>query len=411
MNIPTNHSDTERKNAPKSHRQWWLILCQAVTVGLSLWWLIGVLQPQWLSANKKNNGTLTPLTVPTKTATQARTPPNSFRTAAERAAPAVVSIHVRKAMDNPHRDDPWFRFFYGDLAPEEQTAVGSGVIVRADGYALTNHHVVESADEAAALGATSINVQLNDGHTLPAELVGTDPDSDLAVLKIHTPDNAPLPAIEWGDVRDAQVGDWVLAIGTPYGVGQTVTSGIISGLGRNSLGLSTFENFIQTDAAINPGNSGGALTDAQGRLVGINTAIFSRSGGNVGIGFAIPEDVAHYVLGSIVEHGYVKRGWIGVEPRRITPTLAQLFQLPPEYAQQHVVIVSVLKNGPAHIAGIQPGDVVLRVNDEAMTTVAQLLHRIGNHDPDTSLTLTIERNGKTQTIQVQPVQRPTRSVP
>ncbi len=244
-----------------------------------------------------------------------------------------------------------FRFFFGDRArqaPEErQVGLGSGVIVSPAGYLLTNNHVVEGADD--------IEVTLGDGRSARAKLIGTDPESDIAVLKI---DLDKLPVIAFGDVDHLQVGDVVLAIGNPFGVGQTVTSGIVSALGRNALGINTFENFIQTDAAINPGNSGGALVDVAGNLLGINTAIYSRSGGSLGIGFAIPVTTARQVMESLIKEGRVTRGWIGVEPRDLTPEIAKTLDLP---VKQGVLITGVVQSGPASEGGVRPGDVVVKI--------------------------------------------------
>ncbi len=220
---------------------------------------------------------------------------------------------------HPALQDPIFRYFFGDRLdsrPREVSNLGSGVIVSPNGYILTNHHVVEAADQ--------IRVALADGRTLPARVVGADPETDLAVLKIDT-DN--LPAITFAQTDSLQVGDWVLAVGNPFGVGQTVTAGIVSALGRTHLGINTFENFIQTDAAINPGNSGGALVDAAGNLVGVNSAIYSRTGGSQGIGFAIPVSIARQIMEQIIKSGSVTRGWVGIEVQDITPELAESFNL------------------------------------------------------------------------------------
>ena len=241
-----------------------------------------------------------------------------FSAAAKVASPAVVSINTSKAPVNaPQSNDPWFRFFFGDQdRSQPQTGLGSGVIVSPAGYILTNNHVIEEADQ--------IEVVLNDGRKSAAQVIGTDPETDLAILKIELTE---LPVITLGNSDGLSIGDPVLAIGNPFGVGQTVTSGIVSALGRTQLGINTFENFIQTDAAINPGNSGGALVDTSGHLMGINTAIYSRSGGSMGIGFAIPTSTARSVMEAIVRDGQVTRGWIGVEPQDLTPELAESFGL------------------------------------------------------------------------------------
>jgi serine protease DegQ len=255
--------------------------------------------------------------------------------------------------------------------------MGSGVIVSTDGYILTNNHVVEGADE--------IEVILNDSRRAVAKVIGTDPDSDLAILRI-TLDK--LPAIVLGNSDALQVGDQVLAIGNPFGVGQTVTSGIVSALGRNQLGINTFENFIQTDAAINPGNSGGALVDVNGNLQGINTAIYSRSGGSLGIGFAIPVSTAKQVLEGIMKDGQVTRGWIGVEPQDLSPELAVTFGIKNSTkngeALQGVIITGVLQGAPASKAGIVPGDIIVSIAGKPVRNVSELLTQVSMIKPGNS---------------------------
>ena len=282
-------------------RKTWLLFSQAVTVAVAVLFVVSTLKPQWL----QRGAVLTPAST-AATITPSIAPPTgvgagmavvSYSAAAKRASPAVVSITASKApVRNPRNDDPVFQFFFGDRSRqsqnEPQVGLGSGVIVSSDGYLLTNNHVIDGADD--------IEVMLPDGRQARAKLVGTDPESDVAVLKIALD---RLPAIAFGDAEQLQVGDVVLAIGNPFGVGQTVTSGIVSALGRNQLGINTFENFIQTDAAINPGNSGGALVDANGNLLGINTAIYSRTGGSLGIGFAIPVTTAKQVMESLIKTG------------------------------------------------------------------------------------------------------------
>jgi Do/DeqQ family serine protease len=323
-----------------------------------------------------------------------------FRVAARRAAPSVVSIAATKApARNPHVDDPWFRFFFGQRGQlgqpqgnEPQRGLGSGVIVSPEGYLLTNHHVIEGANE--------IEIQLADGRQATARVVGSDPETDVAVLKIDL--DRP-PAIVFADTDLLQVGDSVLAIGNPFGVGQTVTAGIVSALGRNQLGLSTFENFIQTDAAINPGNSGGALVDASGHLVGINTAIFSRSGGSLGIGFAIPANTARSVMESLIRDGKVTRGWIGVEPRDLTPELVETLQLG---NRGGVLITGVLRDGPAAAGGIRPGDVVLDIGGKAVGSTAELLSAVAALPPGSSAPIALQRAGKGLEVTVKVAQRP-----
>ncbi|MBS0302697.1 MAG: Do family serine endopeptidase, partial [Proteobacteria bacterium] len=316
----------------------------------------------------------------------------SFSAAARKAAPAVVSITTSKEVRNPRSNDPWFQFFFGDQGPQSQTGLGSGVIVSPDGYILTNNHVVEGADE--------IEVALTDGRHARATVIGTDPDTDLAVLKVQLD---KLPVIVLGDSDKLAVGDQVLAIGNPFGVGQTVTSGIVSALGRSHLGINTFENFIQTDAAINPGNSGGALVDVNGNLMGINTAIYSRSGGSMGIGFAIPVSTAKQVLEGIVRDGQVTRGWIGVEPNELSPELAQTFGV---QATQGVIITGVLQGGPAAQAGIRPGDVILQVAGKPTDNVSQLLTTVAALPPGKAANFELQRGDKQMTLSVVPGTRP-----
>ncbi|MDP2833358.1 MAG: Do family serine endopeptidase [Pseudomonadota bacterium] len=306
-------------------------------------------------------------------------PFSTFADAAGKARPSVVNIFTSKevrAQRNPLMDDPVFRRFFGDRfntdnnandRPQRVSNLGSGVIVSADGYILTNHHVVEAADE--------IQVALPDGKTLQAKVVGTDPETDVAVLKVQHPQ---LPAITFAKLDNLRVGDVVLAIGNPFGVGQTVTMGIVSALGRSHLGINTFENYIQTDAAINPGNSGGALVDSAGNLVGVNTAIFSRSGGSLGIGFAIPVSIVRQVMDQIITHGGVTRGWVGIEVQEISPEIAESFGLK---STDGALIAGVLRGGPADRAGIHPGDVLIAVNGKPVKDSVSLLNLIAALPP------------------------------
>jgi Do/DeqQ family serine protease len=293
----------------------------------------------------------------------------------------VVSINTSKtAARNPRSNDPWFQFFFGDqVGQQTQAGLGSGVIISQDGYILTNNHVVEGADE--------IEVTLTDSRRAHARVIGTDPETDLAILKIELD---KLPVIVLGNSDLLEVGDRVLAIGNPFGVGQTVTSGIISALGRTQLGINTFENFIQTDAAINPGNSGGALVDVHGNLLGINTAIYSRSGGSMGIGFAIPVSTAKMVLDGIVKDGQVTRGWIGVEPSELSPELAETFGVK---ATEGVIVTGVLQDGPGAMAGIRPGDVIVRVAGASINSVPNLLSTVAALKPGLPATFEVQRAG------------------
>jgi serine protease DegQ len=322
----------------------------------------------------------------------------SYAGAAKRASPAVVSITASRAsVQRPGGQDPMLRYFFGDQArqqqPEErQFGLGSGVIVSSAGYLLTNNHVIEGADD--------VEVMLGDGRSAKAHTVGTDPDSDIAVLKI---DLDKLPVIAFGDVDHLQVGDVVLAIGNPFGVGQTVTSGIVSALGRNSLGINIFENFIQTDAAINPGNSGGALVDVNGNLLGINTAIFSRSGGSLGIGFAIPVSTARQVMEGLIKDGQVTRGWIGVEPRDLTPEIAKTLDLS---VSQGVLITGVVQAGPASEGGLRPGDVVLKIAGTPVANTPQLLNAVAALKPRETATISVQRGTSAMDVKVLVAQRP-----
>jgi serine protease DegQ len=373
-------------------RRYWLVFSQAVTVLLAAYFVVGTLKPEWLgrtgtAVNRSVAVVEAPATV------SGPPPPGSFRQAAQRASAAVVSINTSKAPErHPQVDDPWFRFFFGEPGSQPQIGLGSGVIISADGYILTNNHVVEGADE--------IEVVLNDSRRATGKVIGTDPDSDLAILKISLD---RLPVITLGNSDALQVGDQVMAIGNPFGVGQTVTGGIVSALGRNQLGINTFENFIQTDAAINPGNSGGALVDVNGQLMGINTAIYSRSGGSMGIGFAIPVSTAKLVLEGIVKDGVVRRGWIGVEPADLSPELMETFSVK---AKRGVLITGVLQNGPAAQAGIRPGDVIVAVGEQQIANVSELLSNVAALKPGQAAKFRLLRRDEPVELNVTPGLRP-----
>jgi serine protease DegQ len=378
-------------------RRLWLLFAQTVTVGLALWFIVASLKPEWTtrmagSGAVQSAGITTPLTEAPGSA-----PPGvgSYRDAARRAMPAVVNIFTTKEAQQPRSpfmDDPLFKRFFGDQQEDKQFSLGSGVVVSPKGYVLTNNHVIETADE--------IEVALADGRKASAKLVGADPETDLAVIKIDLPN---LPAITLGHAEQARVGDVVLAIGNPFGVGQTVTMGIVSALGRNHLGINTFENFIQTDAAINPGNSGGALIDTSGNLLGINTAIYSRSGGSLGIGFAIPVSTAKSVMEAIIASGQVIRGWIGVEPQDITPELAESFALG---RKSGAIIAGVLKGGPADKAGIKPGDILIAVEGKPVTDTTDMLNLIAQLTPGTRAKMTVLRKSRETTLDVTVGKRP-----
>ena len=327
------------------------------------------------------------------------TPLQSYASAVNHAAPAVVNIQTTKIIteqNHPLMDDPLFKQLFGDSVGEPrkrmESSLGSGVIVSPQGYILTNNHVIKAADE--------ILVALKDGRTAKATVVGTDPDTDLAVLHIKLD---TLPAITLSKAQNLEVGDVVLAIGNPFGVGQTVTSGIISATGRNMLGINTFENFIQTDAAINPGNSGGALVNSFGELIGINTAIYSRSGGSQGIGFAIPLSLARNVLTQIIEFGHVKRGWLGVAIQNMTPELATTYGLKRVYGS---VISGILKGGPADKAGLKPGDVITQINDTEIENVAHLLNTVSQVLPGKKISVKGIRDNKAFSAEATVAQRP-----
>ncbi len=326
--------------------------------------------------------------------------PFSYSDAVKQASPAVVNIYTSKIIEqraHPLLQDPAFRQFFGyNGVPRQQrlqSSLGSGVIVSADGYVLTNNHVIAGADE--------IKVALKDGREAIAQVVGTDPETDLAVLSIPLPD---LPVITIAPSDDIEVGDVVLAIGNPFGVGQTVTMGIVSATGRDQLGINTFEDFIQTDAAINPGNSGGALINPRGELLGINTAIFSKSGGSQGIGFAIPSNLSRQIMIDIIREGSVVRGWLGVEVQELTPALANSFGF---HNGRGILIAGLLRNGPAHLAGMQPGDIITQVEGEAVVSGRGTMNQIAQKRPGEKISITIFRDGKSLTLQAEVGRRPT----
>ncbi len=389
-------------------RRTWLLFSQAVTVVVAVMFVVGTLKPEWMP-QRADGADRSDGTRPRRRSSHRRRRRSSrcrsSAASSRRAtapppsahAPAVVSITASRApARNPRTDDPMFRFFFGDrgrqIQEERQVGLGSGVIVSTSGYLITNNHVIEGADD--------IEVALSDGRSAKAKVIGTDPDSDVAVLKIELD---RLPAVSFGNVDTAQVGDIVLAIGNPFGVGQTVTSGIVSALGRSQLGINTFENFIQTDAAINPGNSGGALVDANGNLLGINTAIYSRSGGSMGIGFAIPVSTARQVMESLIKEGRVIRGWIGVEPRDLTPEIAQTLNLP---IKQGVLITGVLQNGPAGAGGMRPGDVVVKIAGTPVVNTVQLLNAVAALKPQAPADIAVQRGDKQVDLTVTVAQRP-----
>ncbi|PKO94332.1 MAG: 2-alkenal reductase [Betaproteobacteria bacterium HGW-Betaproteobacteria-10] len=372
----------------------WLIFAQTVTVAVAVLFVVTTLKPAWLPTPRP---VIALQTAPSSTEDGTRAP-GSYREAARAALPSVVHIYTTqqiKQQNHPLFDDPIFRHFFGDRPegqPRRNSGLGSGVIVSPNGYILTNFHVVDAADD--------IQVSLNDGTTHKARVIGSDPESDLAILQIKA---EKLPIITFGQMDNLRVGDVVLAIGNPFGVGQTVTMGIVSALGRSHLGINTFENFIQTDAAINPGNSGGALVDTHGNLVGINTAIYSRTGGNHGIGFAIPVSSARNIMEQIIQNGTVTRGWIGVEAQEITPELAESFGLPDV---EGALIAGVVRSSPADRAGIRPGDVLLAVDGKAVKDPQIMLDLIAALKPEQQTGFRLRRDKKIIELKVQIGKRP-----
>ncbi len=375
----------------------WLIFAQAVTVAVAALFVVLTFKPEWLGS-RPGPSVVSLQEAAAPAATQTRAATASYADAAKKALPSVVHVYTSKevkAPRHPFAEDPIFRYFFGDRfgGPQRQSGLGSGVIVSADGYILTNNHVVENMDE--------IEVATNDNRRFRARIVGTDPETDLAVLQIQN--GGKLPAVTFAATESLRVGDVVLAIGNPFGVGQTVTHGIVSALGRSQLGINTFENFIQTDAAINPGNSGGALVDSAGNLVGINTAIFSRSGGSQGIGFAIPVSITRSVMEQIIRTGSVTRGWIGVEAQEITPELAESFKLP---ATEGALIAGVMRGSPADRAGIRPGDVLVAVAGKPVKDPQAMLDLIAGLAPGTSTQFRLRREAKELEVAVSIGKRP-----
>jgi serine protease DegQ len=379
-------------------RKLWLIFSQATTIALAALLIVSTLRPDLLPP-RDNGGLATGESGAKPASVEPMRGASSYSLAARKAMPSVVNIFTSKEIKTPRHpfmDDPLFRRFFGDQLdnePQRTSSLGSGVIVGSDGYILTNHHVVEAADE--------IEVALNDGRQVKARQVGADPESDLAVLKA---DLKNLPAVTFGRPEQVSVGDVVLAIGNPFGVGQTVTMGIVSGLGRSHLGINTFENFIQTDAAINPGNSGGALVDTQGNLIGVNTLIVSsRTGGSMGIGFAIPVSLARQVMEQIIQTGSVTRGWIGVEVQDMTPELAESFKLK---NIKGVLIAGVVRPGPADKAGVKPGDILLEVDGKPVPDSSAMLNVVAAIEPAKTATLKLVRNGNEFTVKLTVGKRP-----
>ncbi|MBP6355475.1 MAG: Do family serine endopeptidase [Nitrosomonas sp.] len=372
----------------------WLIFAQTATVLLAIFFVVSTLRPELLPWKPRGEIVTVKEAAPAIDTVRQ----DSYARAAEIAMPSVVNIFTSKEVNEPHHpfmNDPLFERFFGEQfesRPRRTSSLGSGVIVSANGYILTNHHVVEAADE--------VEVALVDGRKTKASIIGSDPETDLAVLKVKLED---LPAITFGQSQQVKVGDVVLAVGNPFGVGQSVTMGIVGALSRSQVGINTFEDFIQTDAAINPGNSGGALTDTTGNLIGINTAIYSRTGGSLGIGFAIPIHTAKQIMEQIIQSGGVIRGWLGVSMQDMTEELAESFNL------DHAVgtlIASVLREGPADKAGIKPGDILIAVNGKSVKNSAEMLNLVAALPPGETVTVTVIRNKQEKSIPVKVGVRP-----
>ncbi|MBS0498004.1 MAG: Do family serine endopeptidase [Proteobacteria bacterium] len=374
--------------------RFWLIFAQTATVLLAIFFVISTLRPELLPW--KPRGEIVTIREIAPVVEENR--PDSYSKAAELAMPSVVNIFTSKEVRepaHPFMDDPAFRRFFGEQfesRPRRASSLGSGVIVSANGYILTNHHVIEAADE--------VEVALVDGRKAKAKLIGSDPETDLAVLKTNLTD---LPVITFGQSQQVKVGDVVLAVGNPFGVGQSVTMGIVSALSRSRVGINTFEDFIQTDAAINPGNSGGALTDTSGNLIGINTAIYSRSGGSLGIGFAIPVHIAKQIMEQIVQTGSVIRGWLGVSMQDMTLELAESFGLE---EPSGALIASVLKDGPADKAGIKTGDILIGIAGKPLKNSSEMLNVVAALPPGETVTVTVIRNKREKSIPVKVGVRP-----
>lgn len=376
----------------------WLIFAQTATIALAILFVVSTLKPEWISRPAILDSAPQNVQTSPAPASPATLSPDSYARAAQTALPAVVHIFTSKEVATPRHplfNDPLFRHFFNvpeQNAPQRSSGLGSGVMVSEEGYILTNNHVIESAD--------NIEAALNDGKKFTARVVGRDPETDLAVLRIDSKEK--FKAINFAPAENVRVGDVVLAIGNPFGVGQTVTMGIVSALGRSDLGINTFENFIQTDAAINPGNSGGALVDTNGQLIGINTAIYSRSGGSLGIGFAIPAGTARNIMEQIIKNGQVTRGWIGVQVQEITPDLAQAFKLP----AQGALIAGIARKSPAERAGLQTGDVLLSLDEKNITSANAVLETVAALPPGQQVKARILRNGRNAETTIQIAQRP-----
>ena len=382
-------------------RRVWLFLAQLITVAFAGLFIVAYFMPELIDQFRPfSSAKPAPAPKPTPAQT-AITPRFSFREAVEKANPAVVSIFTVKKVspgNSLFSRGPFFDQPMGSpVFPRNQQEIknlGSGVIIDPSGLILTNNHVVEAADQ--------IEVALADGKTTyKPKIIGTDPETDLALLKIEA---TGLPSIPLGNSEQLKVGDIVLAIGNPFGVGRTVTMGIISALGRTELGINTYEKFIQTDAAINPGNSGGPLIDLQGNVVGINTAIFSETGGSLGIGFAIPAEMVKKIVAQIKEHGQVIRGWLGVEVAAITPEIIRDYGLPKETSG--ALLWHILQNSPLVDSGIKAGDIIVAVNDQPVVKPRELIDLVADLVPGSDAKITVLRENKTAEYKIKVGQRP-----
>ena len=377
----------------------WLLFAQAVTILIAVWFVLITLKPEWLG--EVNMTTMVQSATFKESDDGFSSNPGSYHEAVKKSMPAVVNIFTSKnakplssRKNKKSNSDPLFQFFNGETADEPISSLGSGVLVSPEGIILTNHHVISDADE--------IEIALSDGRKLKAKMIGSDPETDIAVLKIDA-SNLPTP-ITLGKIDSVHIGDVVLAIGNPFGVGETVTSGIVSAMGRDHVGINTFENFIQTDAAINPGNSGGALIDTHGSLIGINTAIYSNNGGSMGIGFAIPINLVKQVMESIIKNGEVTRGWIGVEPQNLSSELISSMRLPKN--THGILVAGVLDGGPANNAGLKPGDVLVSLNNESINDVRELLNRVAGIEPGTEVSCKVIRKDKELSMSIKISKRP-----
>lgn len=376
----------------------WLIFAQSATVALGVCLALSVWHPEWLAFKVAPPQQVVTLKEAPAAPAHRDALVGSYASASAKAQPAVVNIYTSKQVKvpvHPLLNDPLFRRFFGERLPyatQRASSLGSGVIISAEGYIVTNNHVVESADE--------IEVALSDGRTTSAQVIGSDPESDLAVIRVTLP---KLPVAVLGNSESLQVGDVVLAIGNPFGVGQTVTMGIISALARAQTEVNPFESFIQTDAAINPGNSGGALIDASGNLIGINTAIYSKTGASHGIGFAIPVNAVKQVMEQIIRNGAVTRGWLGVEMQNVTPDIAASFKLP---VKKGVIVAGVVRNGPAHRAGMLPGDVLIEIAGKPVSDSVAAINQIAAIEPGRQTLMVVVRQGQAKSLQVEVGKRP-----